>query len=55
MPRQRRTGAWPRGSWPRALLSPRAEAMGFARDQGIDEVIRAFIEDDLALQRQLAG
>jgi D-erythronate 2-dehydrogenase len=43
------------GSWPRALLSPRAEAMGFARDQGIDAVIQAFIEDDLALQRRLAG
>ena len=42
-------------SWPRALASPRAEALGFGRDGGIDEVIQAFIEDDLALQRRLAG
>jgi D-erythronate 2-dehydrogenase len=43
------------GSWPKALASPRAEAMGFARDRDIDEVIAAFIADDLALQRRLAG
>jgi len=43
------------GSWPKALTAPRAEAMGFARDSGIDQVIAAFIEDDLPLQRQLAG
>lgn len=43
------------GSWPQHLASPRAEALGFARDSGIDEVIQAFIEDDLALQRPLAG
>ncbi|HEX5455623.1 MAG TPA: NAD-dependent epimerase/dehydratase family protein, partial [Stellaceae bacterium] len=42
------------GSWPQSLASPRAEALGFARDAGIDEVVQAFIEDDLALQRQLA-
>jgi nucleoside-diphosphate-sugar epimerase len=41
--------------WPRALATPRAEAMGFARDNGIDEVVQAFIEDDLAMQQQLAG
>src|SRR5580765_805966 len=33
--------------WPRALLTPRAEALGFGRDSGIDAVIEAFIEDDL--------
>jgi nucleoside-diphosphate-sugar epimerase len=43
------------GSWPQALASPRAEALGFARDSGIDEVIQAFIEDDLALQQRLAA
>jgi len=43
------------GSWPRALATPRAEALGFGRDSGIDEVIQAFIEDDLALQRQLTA
>jgi D-erythronate 2-dehydrogenase len=41
-------------SWPQALAAPRAEAFGFGRDSGIDEVVSAFIEDDLALQRQLA-
>ena len=40
--------------WPRALATPRAEALGFAGDSGIDEVVQAFIEDDLAMQRQLA-
>jgi hypothetical protein len=43
------------GSWPRALLSPRAEALGFGRDRDIDEVVQFFIEDDLATQRSLAG
>ena len=43
------------GSWPRALAAPRAEALGFGRDRDIDEVVQAFIEDDLPLQKQLAG
>jgi D-erythronate 2-dehydrogenase len=43
------------GSWPQALLSPRAEALGFGRDCDIDEVVQFFIEDDLALQKRLAG
>ena len=43
------------GSWPRALATPRADAMGFQRDSGIDEAVRFFIEDDLATQRALAG
>jgi D-erythronate 2-dehydrogenase len=42
-------------SWPQALAAPRAESLGFGRDSGIDEVIQAFIEDDLTLQQQLAG
>jgi hypothetical protein len=42
-------------SWPPALAAPRAEALGFGRDSGIDEVVAAFIEDDLPLQKQLAG
>src|SRR6266567_713254 len=41
--------------WPQALLPPRAEALGFARDRDIDEVIAAFIEDDLPGQKRLAG
>jgi D-erythronate 2-dehydrogenase len=39
--------------WPRVLEAPRATALGFSADHGIDEVIRAFIEDDLESQRQL--
>jgi len=39
--------------WPRALATRRAAALGFAADNGIDEVVQAFIEDDLELQKQL--
>src|SRR6266403_4075085 len=42
-------------SWPPVLSTPRAEALGFGRDSNIDEVVAAFIEDDLPLQKQLAG
>jgi hypothetical protein len=41
--------------WPQGLATPRAEALGFGRDSGIDEVIAAFIEDDLPAQKRLAG
>jgi D-erythronate 2-dehydrogenase len=40
--------------WPQALDAPRAVALGFAPDHGIDEVVRAFIEDDLEMQKGLA-
>jgi nucleoside-diphosphate-sugar epimerase len=40
-------------SWPHALHAPRAEALGFTADSGIDEVVAAFIDDDLETQRQL--
>ncbi len=40
--------------WPPALHAPRAEALGFAADAGIGEVVRAFIEDDLAAQKALS-
>jgi len=43
------------GSWPRELHAPRAEALGFQPDSGIDEAVRFFIEDDLAMQKALAG
>jgi D-erythronate 2-dehydrogenase len=43
------------GSWPRELNAPRAEALGFQPDSGIDEAIQFFIEDDLAMQKALAG
>ena len=39
--------------WPQALRAPRAEALGFAADAGIDEAVQAFIEDDLEMQKQL--
>src|SRR5579863_3053779 len=42
-------------SWPRNLATPRAEALGFGRDPGIDEVVAAFIEDDLPGQKRLVG
>ena len=40
--------------WPQALAAPRAEVLGFSADTGIDEVVRAFVEDDLELQKSLA-
>ena len=43
------------GSWPRELHAPRAEALGFQPDAGIDEAVRFFIEDDLAMQKTLAA
>jgi nucleoside-diphosphate-sugar epimerase len=39
--------------WPQALQASRAEALGFAADSGIDEVVQAFIEDDLDMQKEL--
>jgi D-erythronate 2-dehydrogenase len=42
-------------SWPPALLASRAEALGFAPDGGIDEVVQAFVEDDLETQKTFAG
>ena len=39
--------------WPQALQAPRAQALGFAADTGIDEVVQAFVEDDLEMQKQL--
>jgi nucleoside-diphosphate-sugar epimerase len=39
--------------WPQALSAPRAEALGFTADAGIDDVVRAFAEDDLELQKRL--
>lgn len=43
------------GSWPRTLSAPRATALGFQPDAGIDEAVRFFIEDDLTMQQTLAG
>jgi alpha-glucuronidase len=33
--------------WPRASKSARAEALGFTVDASIDEIVQAFIADDL--------
>ncbi len=40
--------------WPQALAAPRAEALGFTADADIDEAVRAFVEDDLEMQKALA-
>ncbi len=39
--------------WPPALHAPHAEALGFTADRSIDEVVRAFVEDDLETQKAL--
>jgi nucleoside-diphosphate-sugar epimerase len=39
--------------WPQVLQARRAQALGFDAEAGIDEVIQAFIEDDLEMQRHL--
>jgi nucleoside-diphosphate-sugar epimerase len=39
--------------WPQALDGRRAASLGFSADSGIDEVVRAFIEDDLEMQLTL--
>jgi nucleoside-diphosphate-sugar epimerase len=42
-------------SWPKALATPRADALGFERDAGIDEAVQFFLADDLAMQKALSG
>jgi nucleoside-diphosphate-sugar epimerase len=41
--------------WPRALRAERAGQLGIAADSSIDEIVQAFIEDDLAEQKKLVG
>lgn len=41
--------------WPRAISSKRAERLGLEADRSIDDIVSAFIEDDLPAQRALAG
>jgi D-erythronate 2-dehydrogenase len=44
------------GTWPAAFIPTRAEALGFAPHEPLDDVIRAFIADDLeATQRDRAA
>jgi nucleoside-diphosphate-sugar epimerase len=40
------------GTWPAAFIPARAESLGFAPHEGLDEVIRAFIADDLEATRR---
>ncbi|MEH6527235.1 MAG: D-erythronate dehydrogenase [Sneathiella sp.] len=41
--------------WPKATFSERAEKLGFSKDDSIDDIVRAFIEDDLDTQIALYG
>ncbi len=35
------------GSWPGSFLTPRADRLGFVRDASFDDVVRAYIDDEL--------
>ncbi len=35
------------GSWPGSFITPRAERLGFVRDASFDDVVRAYIDDEL--------
>lgn len=39
--------------WPRAIRAARAEALGIKGDANLDEVVQAFIEDDLPAQKAM--
>jgi D-erythronate 2-dehydrogenase len=41
--------------WPRAIVAKRAASLGIEADADIDEIIRAFIEDDLPAQKALVA
>ncbi|HYC13609.1 MAG TPA: D-erythronate dehydrogenase [Stellaceae bacterium] len=41
--------------WPRAISSKRAERLGLEADGSIDEIVAAFMEDDLPAQKALVG
>lgn len=41
--------------WPGSMTSDRAERLGLEADASIDEIITAFVEDDLAAQRALVA
>ena len=41
--------------WPKGIVAKRAEALGITPDATIDEIIAAFIADDLPAQKRLAG
>ncbi|MEO0317216.1 MAG: nucleoside-diphosphate-sugar epimerase protein [Pseudomonadota bacterium] len=35
------------GSWPGSFLTPRADSLGFVRDQNFDDIVRAYIAEDM--------
>ncbi|MEX1036475.1 MAG: hypothetical protein WDZ54_10995 [Sneathiella sp.] len=39
--------------WPKATRSARADTLGFAKDDSLDDMVRAFINDDLEDQLRL--
>ncbi|HTZ78153.1 MAG TPA: D-erythronate dehydrogenase [Stellaceae bacterium] len=41
--------------WPLAISAKRAESLGLEADRDMDEIVQAFIEDDLPAQRAMAG
>ncbi len=41
--------------WPRAIEAKRARALGIEPDRNVDEIIQAFIEDDLPAQKTLVA
>jgi nucleoside-diphosphate-sugar epimerase len=41
--------------WPGAMDAPRAEGLGLKADADMDEIVTAFIEDDLPAQKKLAA
>jgi hypothetical protein len=41
--------------WPRAICATRAERLGIKADRNFDEIIQAFIEDDLPAQKMLVA
>ncbi len=41
--------------WPRAIEARRAKALGIEPDRNVDEIIQAFIEDDLPAQKTLVA
>jgi len=43
------------GAWPARFDAARAKALGFREHEGIEAVVRAFVEDDLAETRALRG
>lgn len=41
--------------WPGAMHAPRAQKLGMSADAAVDDIIAAFIEDDLPAQKELAA